>query len=203
MTGLVKSVCSPFRTEFGTFEMHAYQFESGYEHLALLGGRRTASAAPLLRVQSSCLTGTAMHAELCDCRQQLHMALQLVATAPEGGCVIYLDQEGRGHGLVSKVAQLALIGRGLDTVEAATAHGEPADVRRWDEAVVIVKDLIGDKPVRLLTNNPSKAKGLAEAGLIIAAESPIQAPVTAGNRAYLQVKRDKMGHRLDLDRPSP
>jgi len=63
--------------------------------------------------------------------------------------------------------------------------------------------LIGDKPVRLLTNNPSKAKGLAEAGLIIAAESPIQAPVTAGNRAYLQVKRDKMGHRLDLDRPSP
>lgn len=199
MTDILKAACTPFRTEFGTFEMHAYQFDSGHEHLALVGGTLTASAVPLLRVQSACLTGTAMHAELCDCRQQLQIALRLVAVAPEGGCVIYLDQEGRGHGLVSKVAQLALIWKGLDTVEAAVAHGDPPDIRRWEQAAAIVKDLIGDKPVRLLTNNPSKAEGLSGAGVIIAEECSIQAPVTAGNRNYLQVKRDKMGHRLDLD----
>jgi 3,4-dihydroxy 2-butanone 4-phosphate synthase/GTP cyclohydrolase II len=199
MTSTLKAVCTPFRSEFGMFEMHAYRFDSGHEHLALISGDPGASATPLVRVQSSCLTGTAMHAELCDCRQQLHLALQLVGSSPDGGCVIYLDQEGRGHGLVAKVAQLALIAKGLDTVEAAAAHGEPPDLRRWDEAAAILKDLIGDKPIRLLTNNPYKSAGLAAAGVLVMSECPIQAPVTEGNRAYLRVKRDKMGHRLDLD----
>lgn len=199
MTNSVRTACASFRSEFGVFEMHAYLFESGREHLALVSGDLATSASPLVRVQSSCLTGTAMHAELCDCRQQLHMALEAVTAAEDGGCVIYLDQEGRSHGLVSKVAQLALIANGVDTVDAAAAYGEPADLREWDEAAAIVTDLIGDKPIRLLTNNPHKAAGLAAAGVSIAAERAIQAPVTEGNRTYLRVKRDRMGHRLDLD----
>lgn len=194
-----KAVCTPFRSEFGMFEMHAYRFDSSREHLALVSGDPAASATPLVRVQSACLTGTALHAELCDCRQQLQISLRLVAGSPDGGCVLYLDQEGRSHGLVSKVAQLALIAKGLDTVDAAAAHGEAPDVRQWDEAAAILTDLIGDKPIRLLTNNPYKSAGLAAVGVAVAAECPIQAPVTEGNRAYLRVKRDKMGHRLDLD----
>lgn len=194
-----KATCSPFRSEFGTFVMHAYAFDSGHEHLAFTSLELDAVSPPLVRVQSSCLTGTAFHAELCDCRQQLHLALRLVADAPKGGCVIYLDQEGRSHGLVSKVAQLALVAGGLDTVDAARAQGQAADLRQWHEAAAIVADLLGERPIRLLTNNPFKAEGLAAAGVDIVEERPLQAPVTAGNRAYLMVKRDRMGHRLDLD----
>ena len=188
---------SPFKSEFGLFVLYAYQFTRS-SHAVLVTENLNPGVPLLVRVQSACLTGTALLAELCDCRQQLHAALRLVSKSEHGGCVLYLDQEGRGHGLREKVEQLALINQGLDTVEAAVSRGRGPDLRDWSEAAVILEDLIGRVPVRLLTNNPSKTAGLIRAGVRVAEEVAIQTRVTNGNRSYLISKRDKMGHRLML-----
>jgi GTP cyclohydrolase II len=198
-----KTAKSPLRSEFGVFEFHVFECPGG-THSALrtlgpgVGAGPESGAVPLVRVQSSCLTGTAFHSVLCDCRQQLHSAMRLVGAEPAGGCVLYLDQEGRGHGLREKAEQLALIAGGLDTVEAAAVRGVDADLRDWHEAADILRYLLGEEPIRLLTNNPAKTAGLRNAGVIVSAEVAIQAPVTEWNRAYLLSKRNKMSHRLSL-----
>jgi GTP cyclohydrolase II len=168
---------------------------NGHEHLALVHGDPAAVVAPLVRIQSSCLTGTAFLAELCDCRQQLHLAMERVVK--EGaGVVLYLDQEGRSHGLVEKVAQLDLIAGGADTVDAARARGKDVDLRRYDEAAVILRELVGPRPVRLLTNNPEKLTRVVAEGVEIAQRIPLETAPTPGNREYLRVKRTRMGHLL-------
>lgn len=184
-----------FRSSLGQFTLHAFDFD-GREHVALVSGAAARHERPLVRVQSACLTGSAFLAELCDCRQQLHEAMSIVAR--EGcGVVLYLDQEGRGHGLVEKVAQLALITEGSDTVEAPALRGLRGDVRTYDDAARILRALGVDTPIRLLTNNPAKITGMRDAGVRIAERVPLETDPTDGNRQYLQVKKARMGHLLE------
>ena len=149
-----------------------------------------------MRVQSACLTGCAFLAELCDCRQQLHEAMRLVAE--EGsGVIVHLDQEGRGHGLVEKVAQLDLIARGSNTVDAPALRGLKGDLRRYHDAAAMLDALVGTVPIRLLTNNPTKITGLRDAGVVIAERLPLETVPTDGNRQYLRIKKARMGHLLE------
>lgn len=146
-------------------------------------------------MQSSCITGTTFLSELCDCRQQLHAAQQLILEE-EAGIVLYLDQEGRDHGLVEKVAQLDLIARGADTVDAASSRGRSIDLRRYHDARYILRELIGDRAIRLLTNNPAKLQSMRSEGIRIDKRLSLEVIPTDGNREYLRVKKERMGHIL-------
>jgi 3,4-dihydroxy 2-butanone 4-phosphate synthase/GTP cyclohydrolase II len=136
-------------------------------------------------------------AELCDCRQQLHESMRLVVEGG-GGIVLYLDQEGRSHGLVEKVSQLELIAQGSDTVEAPALRGLQGDVRDYAAAATIIELLVGRRAIRLMTNNPTKLIGVREAGIEVIERLPIETPPTHGNYDYLRVKKTRMGHLLDL-----
>lgn len=186
---------SPFKTYYGVFRIVAFSFPSGNEHAALVAEGTDRNSAPLVRIQSSCLTGTAFGAVLCDCAQQLEFALRRVA-AEGSGVVLYLDQECRGHGLVEKVAQLSVISRGSDTVDAAEVRGVQPDIRDYAEAGQVLRHLLGDRPVRLMTNNPAKMRGVMDAGVTVVERIPLETSPTDGNRAYLLVKKVRMGHLL-------
>lgn len=194
--GRVRRVAeSGLPTRHGDFRVTAYRdLVSGHEHLALVAGAPAATGA-LVRVHSECLTGDAFGSRRCDCGPQLDAAMDAVATA--GGVVVYLrGHEGRGIGLLPKVAAYALQDAGLDTVTANTAQGLPADAREYGAAAAILLDLGLDR-VRLLTNNPAKLHGLAEYGVTVAERLPLQVGGNRHNRTYLATKRDLMGHRLD------
>ena len=195
MSSSAAHTTTQFNSSLGRFVLHAFEIE-GREHAALVCGCPERDAVPLVRVQSACLTGSAFLAELCDCRQQLHEAMRIVADAGSG-VVLHLDQEGRGHGLVEKVAQLDLITRGSDTVEAPALRGLKGDLRRYEDAAVILGVLLGPRPVRVLTNNPSKLTGLRDAGVEIAGRVPLETAPTDGNREYLRIKKERMGHLLE------
>lgn len=183
-----------FRSSLGLFTLHAFEID-GREHVALVHGHPDEAGEPLVRIQSSCLTGTAFLAELCDCRQQLHEAMERIVE--EGaGVVLYLDQEGRSHGLVEKVAQLDLIAGGSDTVDAARSRGKDIDLRRYDAAGAILRELIGEQPIRLMSNNPEKIRRIEEAGIVVGRRMPLETVPTPGNRDYLHVKKSRMGHLL-------
>lgn len=184
-----------FRSSLGTFDLHAFCID-GREHAALACGSPELDEQPLVRVQSACLTGSAFLADLCDCRQQLHLSMEIIARAGRG-LVVHLDQEGRGHGLVEKVSQLDLIAQGSNTVDAPALRGLKGDLRTYDDAALILRQLVGDVPLRLLTNNPTKIQGLQSAGVVIGARVPIETEPTVGNRGYLQIKKQRMGHLLD------
>jgi len=195
VTGAMHHAASRFRSSLGAFIFHAYEID-GLEHVALVHGDPTAVEEPLVRIQSSCLTGSTFLSELCDCRQQLHAALGRVVE-DGAGVVLYLDQEGRSHGLVEKVAQLDLIAGGADTVEAARARGKDVDLRDYTDAVRILDELLGDRRVRMLTNNPTKLASIERAGIRVAQRLPLEVPPTDGNRDYLRVKKRRMGHLLE------
>jgi 3,4-dihydroxy 2-butanone 4-phosphate synthase/GTP cyclohydrolase II len=183
-------------TRHGDFRAIAYRdLLTGAEHVALVSGDPVARGA-LVRVHSECLTGDAFGSSRCDCGPQLDAAMQAVAL--EGGAVIYLrGHEGRGIGLLAKLTAYQLQDAGLDTVEANTAQGLPADAREYGAAAAILEDL-GLDEVRLLTNNPAKVVGLAEHGVTAAERVPLQVGQNQHNRLYLNTKRDLMGHQLDL-----
>lgn len=186
-----------FRSSFGEFTLRAYEFPDGQEHSVLIAGMPTDGRAPLVRVQSSCLTGTAFGALLCDCRQQLEQSLRRISDE-RAGLVLYLDQEGRGYGLVDKVAQLSLITRGLATTATAAGEGRRPDLRDYGPAFAILSSLMGGPgPIRLLTNNPSKIKAFEEAGFVVE-RVPIEVDPTDHNREYLLVKKRDMGHLLTV-----
>jgi 3,4-dihydroxy 2-butanone 4-phosphate synthase / GTP cyclohydrolase II len=182
-------------TKFGDFRAVAYRdLQTGHEHVALVSGTPAPSGA-LVRVHSECLTGDAYGSSRCDCGPQLDAAM--AAVAREGGAVIYLrGHEGRGIGLLAKLAAYQLQDQGLDTVAANTAQGLPADAREYGAAASILRDLGLDR-VRLLTNNPAKVTGLAAHGIDAAERVAIQTGVTTHNQRYLLTKRDLMGHQLD------
>ena len=191
----VKWYQSPFNSQFGRFTVTAFEFPDGKEHFAVAKGQVDVADEPLVRIQSACLTGTAFMAHLCDCRQQLHLALERVQQA-DAGLVLYLAQEGRGHGLVEKMAQLKLINSGMDTHDAVVARGYKTDPRTYDEAALMLRVLVGDRPIRLLSNNPTKIEGLRNAGVKIAEDIRHETIPTQTNYAYIRSKRDKMGHVL-------
>jgi len=181
-------------TRHGTFTAHGYRdLRTGAEHLALVGGDPHSPAA-VVRMHSECLTGDALGSLRCDCGIQLQASLALVAES--GGVVLYLrGHEGRGVGLLAKLEAYALQDLGRDTVDANLELGLPADAREYGAAAAILTDL-GLDHVRLLTNNPAKVEGLAGHGVAVADRVPLVVAATEHNAAYLDTKRDRMGHDL-------
>jgi len=167
------------------------------EHMALVRGQVSGKANVLVRVHSECWTAEVMGSLKCDCREQLHTAMERIA-AEGTGVVVYLRQEGRGIGLGNKVRAYALQSSGADTVEANLALGFEADARSYDMAGAILRDL-DVSSVRLLTNNPLKVKGLEDAGVVVAKREAHWVGENQHNASYLAVKRRKMGHHADTE----
>ncbi len=186
-------------TRHGDFQLVAFEERlTGSVHLALTKGIWTEDEPVLVRVHSSCVTGDIFGSHRCDCGDQLAAAMQAVEEAGQG-VVLYMQQEGRGIGLVNKLRAYKLQEEGMDTVEANEALGFGQDLRDYGVGCGILRDL-GIRKLRLLTNNPSKRIGLAGYGLEIVERLPIEMRPTAHNARYLQTKRDRLGHLLgDLD----
>lgn len=164
------------------------------EHVALVYGELGTGEDVLVRMHSKCLTGDVFHSLRCDCGWQLDTAMRMIA-AEGRGIIVYLDQEGRGIGLLNKLRAYALQDAGRDTVEANEALGFKPDLRNYGIGAQILLDL-GVRSIRVLTNNPRKLVGLAGYGLRITADVRIVAPPTDENAAYLATKRTKLGHLL-------
>ena len=162
--------------------------------VALVKGEMGDGENVLTRVHSSCVTGDIFHSARCDCGEQLHEAMKLVAD--EGrGVILYLYQEGRGIGLANKIRAYALQEQGFDTVEANEALGFEADSRDYSVGVQILIDL-GVKSTRLLSNNPLKLSGVTGDGLSVSERMPIEIPASEWNTHYLRTKKEKLGHQL-------
>ncbi len=195
---LVQRIASPkLPTVFGEFRIYGYRADmTGEEHIALAMGDVRPDEPVLVRVHSQCLTGDMFGSERCDCGVQLRRALELISE--EGtGVLLYLLQEGRGIGLFNKLKAYELQDQGHDTVEANEKLGFQADQRNYGIGAQILRDL-GVKRMRLMTNNPSKYVALSGYGLEIVDRVPLEVPPTATSRDYLRVKREKLGHLLDL-----
>ena len=162
--------------------------------MARMGDLGDSAKAPLVRMHSSCFTGDVLTSLRCDCRDQLHLALEMISR--DGcGAVVYLPQEGRGIGLAEKVKAYALQEKGLDTVEANLALGHAADMRDYGVGLQILKDL-GLTQLRLLTNNPKKVEHLKNLGINVTKRIPIKINPNKHNKKYLETKSKKSGHIL-------
>jgi len=182
-------------TRFGEFKIIGFSNEvDGREHIALVRGDIEGKDDVLVRVHSKCLTGDVFGSGRCDCGAQLAVAMQKVADE-DCGVIIYLDQEGRGIGLLNKLRAYQLQDEGHDTVEANQMLGFPADLRNYGIGAQILANL-GLRTIRMLTNNPKKLSGLEGFGLEITGRIPLEGTTTESNQDYLDVKRDKMGHLL-------
>ncbi len=183
-------------TAYGHFHLIPFRQKSnGLEHIALIKGDISDGNPVLVRVHSSCATGDIFGSCRCDCGEQLHSALR--AIEKEGrGALIYLNQEGRGIGLMDKIRAYKLQEEGLDTVDANLHLGHKADERDYGVGAQILAHL-GIKKMRLLTNNPCKRIGLEGHGLEITENVPIEMEPNAYNRFYMHTKKERMGHRLD------
>jgi 3,4-dihydroxy 2-butanone 4-phosphate synthase/GTP cyclohydrolase II len=185
-------------TKFGDFDLYAYRREdTGEEHLALVKGKFTKDEPVLVRVHSSCITGDIFGSLRCDCGPQLEKAMKII-NAEGKGVIVYMNQEGRGIGLLNKLKAYKLQEQGLDTVEANLKLGFKMDERDYGIGAQILRDL-GISKMRLMTNNPSKRAGLIGYGLEIVENIPIEIKSNEHNKSYLATKRKKMGHILKLD----
>lgn len=185
-------------TVYGTFQLYAFEeVLTGGNHLALVKGTWEEDEPVLVRVHSLCVTGDIFGSKRCDCGEQLHTALLKVEKEGQG-IVLYMNQEGRGIGLVNKLKAYKLQEEGLDTVEANEALGFKPDHRDYGVGAQILRTL-GVTKMRLMTNNPTKRVGLQGYGLEITEQVPIEIDAYPENMKYLLTKRDKMGHDLHLD----
>jgi len=182
-------------TAYGEFTAVAFRETlTGRLHVALVKGDVEGCEDVLVRVHSECLTGDVFHSLRCDCGEQLDEALQTIS-AEERGVLLYMSQEGRGIGLLSKLQAYELQETGLDTVEANVQLGFPPDAREYGIGSQILADL-GLTTIRILTNNPRKITGIEGFGLKVTEQVPIEVSPNAENLRYLETKRAKLGHRL-------
>ena len=180
-------------TEHGSFRIIGYRNDVDQaEHVALTFGEVDRQEDVLVRMHSKCLTGDVFHSRRCDCGPQLDAAMRQVVAAGRG-VIVYLDQEGRGIGLINKLRAYELQDQGADTVQANQSLGFAPDLRNYGIGAQILRDL-GLSTIRLMTNNPRKVVGLDAYGLKITERVPLQSVATADNEAYLATKRDKLGH---------
>jgi GTP cyclohydrolase II len=196
---------APVPTRFGTFQMIVFHWGSGGQgneaqhglspdHVALVMGDLGGKHGVAVRVHSECLTSEVFGSLKCDCKGQLEAAQAEIARRGEGA-VLYLRQEGRGIGLSNKIRAYELQAHGHDTVDANRLLGLPDDARDYAAAAAMLEHL-GVGTVRLLTNNPSKVKGLRALGVVVDEQAPVIVGHNAFSASYLEAKRVRMGHRL-------
>ncbi len=184
-------------TEYGDFKLIPFRQQSnGLEHMALVKGEWQPDEPILVRVHSSCATGDILGSKRCDCGEQLHKAMQMIEREGKG-VVVYMQQEGRGIGLMNKIAAYKLQEEGYDTVDANVHLGFKPDERDYGCGAQMLRHLNVHK-MRLLTNNPVKRVGLEAYGLEIVENVPIEVTPNIYNERYLKTKRDRMGHTLHL-----
>lgn len=182
-------------TKHGFFRLIPFkQTSNGLEHVALVKGEWTPDEAILVRVHSSCMTGDVLGSMRCECGEQLHKAMEIIEK--EGrGVLVYMNQEGRGIGLMNKIKAYKLQEEGFDTVDANLHLGFNADERDYGVGAQILQKL-GVRKMRLMTNNPVKRIGLEAYGLTITENIPIEVPVNPYNEVYMRTKKERMGHNL-------
>ena len=179
----------------GDWKVYGYRNDvDDREHVAITYGDLTSADSVLVRMHSKCLTGDVFHSRRCDCGWQLHKAMETIV-AEGRGVIVYLDQEGRGIGLLNKLKAYELQDAGHDTVEANEKLGFAPDLRNYGIGAQILLDL-GVRRIRVLTNNPKKLVGLGGYGLEVVGREHLAAPTTEENAGYLDTKRDKLGHLL-------
>jgi 3,4-dihydroxy 2-butanone 4-phosphate synthase/GTP cyclohydrolase II len=182
-------------TKYGHFKLIAFKEKNtNNEHLALIKGEWKADEPVLVRVHSSCFTGDILGSLRCDCGEQLHQAMRMVEAEGQG-VILYMNQEGRGIGLVNKLRAYTLQEEGMDTVEANLHLGFPMDKRDYGVGAQILRYL-GITKLRLISNNPRKRAGLLGYGLEVVESVPVEVRPNPHNERYLQTKRDKLGHEI-------
>jgi 3,4-dihydroxy 2-butanone 4-phosphate synthase/GTP cyclohydrolase II len=192
---VTKEVAVKMPTQWGDFDMIAYtQIDTGENHLALIKGTWEPGEPVMVRVHSSCITGDIFGSCRCDCGPQLHKAMEIIQKEGKGA-IIYMNQEGRGIGLINKLKAYHLQENGFDTVEANIQLGFKMDQRDYGIGAQIIRDL-GISKMRLLTNNPKKRAGLIGYGLEVVENIPIEIASNPHNESYLRTKRDKMDHSI-------
>ena len=186
-------------TEYGHFKLIPFRQKSnGLEHIALIKGSWEADEAVLVRVHSSCMTGDIFGSMRCDCGEQLHKAMKMIDEAGKGA-IVYLNQEGRGIGLMAKIAAYKLQEEGYDTVDANIHLGYDPDERDYGVGAQILRE-IGIHKMKLLTNNPVKHAGLEGFGLQIVGNVPVEITPNEYNERYLRTKKERMGHMLHFNK---
>lgn len=185
-------------TQIGDFKIVGYRsLSSSEEFVVLVKGEMNADVPTLVRIHSQCLTGDVFGSIKCDCGPQLHRAMEMIET--EGrGALVYQQQEGRGIGIINKIRAYALQDEGADTVEANEKLGFAVDAREYQQCAEILFDL-GLCKVRVMSNNPDKIRALEEAGLQVLERVPIEVESEEPAAHYLKVKREKLGHLLNVD----
>jgi GTP cyclohydrolase II len=184
-------------TETGDFKIAGYRSRtSDEEFVALYKGELRADVPTLVRIHSQCLTGDVFGSTKCDCGQQLHLTMEMIQ---EEGCgaIVYQQQEGRGIGILNKIRAYALQDEGADTVEANEQLGLAVDLREYRQCAEILYDL-GLCQVRVISNNPLKLGALEDAGLTVVERVSIQVDSRESAARYLQTKKEKLGHLLDI-----
>lgn len=185
-------------TEWGDFRIAGYRsLTSNEEFVVLFKGELRPDVPTLVRIHSQCLTGDVFGSTKCDCGEQLHHTMQMIDEAGRGA-IVYQLQEGRGIGIINKIRAYALQDGGADTVEANERLGLAVDSREYRQCAEVLFDL-GLCQVKVISNNPGKLRALEEAGLEITQRVSIEVASSAPAAKYLQTKKDKMGHLLDLN----
>ncbi|RYE10312.1 MAG: GTP cyclohydrolase II, partial [Sphingobacteriales bacterium] len=197
-TLVTKEISVKLPTQWGDFEMIAYtQADTAENHIALVKGTWEPDEPVLIRVHSSCVTGDIFGSCRCDCGPQLHKAMEMINREGKG-VIVYMNQEGRGIGLINKLKAYHLQESGLDTVEANLQLGFKMDHRDYGIGAQIIRSL-GISKMRLMTNNPKKRAGLVGYGLEVVENVPIEIVSNPHNEVYLRTKRDKMDHSIMRD----